>query len=158
AVRFRRRQRPADCRLREDSRQFLARGGKRAEAGIESPIRQREIKVAERAADSRMTAERQAILRACDDGDHATGLMNIGFRVLVHVNKQSMVEHCAVTFGNGFQLSDQVGKFLDMPAADVPQNSLAFGSGRSWRLSVMMGVIVMAGGGVSQPGESSDPL
>ena len=66
-----------------------------------------------------MATSRQAVLRARKDRDHAACLMDIGLGVFVHEYQQAVVEHRAVAFRNGLELSDQVGELLHMPAANV---------------------------------------
>ncbi len=67
--------------------------------------------------------------------------------MLVHEEDAGPIEHVAVAFRRGFQLRDEIGEFLYVPAADIAEDALAVGAIAAGRFAIGMGVIVMAGGG-----------
>src|SRR6478672_9505494 len=78
--------------------------------------------------------------------------------MFVHEYQQSIIEDRAVAFGNGPEFPDEIGELLHMPAANVAQDALALRSGCSRRLSVLVSVIVMTRGRMSEPRKARQSL
>src|SRR5207247_6666039 len=85
-------------------------------------------------------------------------LMRVSFGVLVRVNQAAMIEQRPVALGYGLQLGDQVRELLDVPAADITHNPLAFDTVRARRLAIGVSVVVVPRRGVPKPREAGQPL
>lgn len=95
-------------------------------------------------------SQRQLVLAAGNQSDHAGCLVRTCFRVLVHKEQDGVVQQRAIAFSYRLQFGDQIGELFYMPAADVTQDALAFGAFLPGSLAVFVGVVVMARGGVAQ--------
>src|SRR5262249_24404831 len=69
-----------------------------------------------------------------------------------------VIQQSAVAFRNGFELGYEVRKLLDVPAANITKNALPFLASLARSLSILVGVVVVAGGSVAEPGESCQAL
>src|SRR5262245_9293486 len=105
-----------------------------------------------------MTTEGHFVRTAREDRNSTVVLVDSGLRMLVNKKDRGVVQQGAGTFRDRFELGYQIGKLLDVPAADVTENPLAFSSCFTRGLPILMGVIVVTRGGMAQPGKSSQAL
>ena len=65
-----------------------------------------------------------------DDRGQPTVLVGIRFCMFVHEQHTAVIKQRAITFGNGFQLSDQVGELFHVPTTAIAKNTLRVGRRR----------------------------
>src|SRR5262249_53620800 len=145
-------------RSAKDLGQLSIGGRDLADARAHHAVEKRGVQIADRAGDLDMSSEGNLILAACDQSDHAAGLMRAGLGVLMHVHQDGVVQQGAVAFRYGFELGDQISELLYVPAANIAQDALSFFASFARRLSILVGVVVMPRGSMAKPGESRQSL
>ena len=78
--------------------------------------------------------------------------------MFVNKRQERVIQQIAVTLGDRLELGQQISEFLDMPLADVSQNTLSGRAVGPGGKSVAMGVVMMPRRRVAEPGEARNSL
>ena len=90
---------------------------------------------------------------AGEDEGEVVVFVGVGFGVLVEESDDGVIEKRSFAFADGFEFAEEVGEFVDVPAADIAKDAHAAGG-----FNFAVGVFVVALGGVAEPGEAGEAL